>query len=56
MMKSAWGPELYDFAAWNAVQVEEVTLDYEQLLLDDVDSLEWDKELYSEFDGFELEM
>ena len=53
MMKSAWGPELYDFAAWNAAQVEEVTLDYEQFLLDDVDSLEWARELYLEFDGFE---
>ena len=40
MMKSAWGPELYDFAAWNAAQVEEVNLDYEQLLLDDIDSSE----------------
>ena len=57
MMKSAWGPELYDFAAWNAVQVEEVTLDYEHMLLEDVDCLEWDKELHSEWgDGFELEM
>jgi hypothetical protein len=43
MMKSAWGPELYDFAAWNTAQVEEVTLDYEQMLLDDIDSLEWGK-------------
>ena len=56
MMKSAWGPELYDFAAWNAAQVEEVNLDYEQLLLDDIDSLKWEKELYSEYDGFDLEM
>lgn len=56
MMKSAWGPELCDFAAWNAAQVEEVNLDYEQLLLDDIDSSEWEKELYSEYDGFDLEM
>lgn len=56
LMKSAWGPELYDFVAWNAAQVEEVTPDYEQLLLDDIDSMEWDKELHSEFDGFELEI
>ena len=54
-MKSAWGPELYDFVAWNAAQVEEVTLDYEQFLLDDVDSLEWVRELYLEFDEFELD-
>ena len=56
LMKSAWGPELYDFVAWNAAQVEEVMLDYEQLLLDNVDSMEWDKELHLEFDGFELEI
>ena len=29
IMGSAWGPELYDFAAWNAAKVEEVMLDYE---------------------------
>ena len=25
IMKSAWGSELYDMAAWNVAQVEEIT-------------------------------
>jgi hypothetical protein len=54
IMGSAWGPELYDFAAWNAAQVEEVLLDYEEMLLDDADAFEWEKEL--DFDDFELEL
>jgi len=44
IMNSAWGPELYDMAAWNASQVEEV-MDFEELLTEDVDCLAWDKEL-----------
>ena len=47
-MNSAWGPELYDMAAWNASQVEEV-MDFEELLAEDVDCLAWDKEL--DFNG-----
>ena len=54
IMESAWGPELYDFAAWNTAQVEEVLLDYEELLFDDIDAFEWEKEL--DFDNFELEL
>ena len=54
IMGSTWGPELYDFAAWNAAEVEEVMLDYEEMLLDDVDAFEWEKELDS--DSFELEL
>jgi len=46
-MGSAWGPELYDFAAWNTAQVEEILLDNQELLLDDVDAFEWEKELDS---------
>ena len=53
-MGSAWGPELYDFTAWNTAQVEEVLLNYQELLLDDVDAFEWEKEL--DFDSFELEL
>jgi len=46
IMKSAWGPDLYDMAAWNASQVEEVDgFDFMELLLDDVDCLAWDREL-----------
>ena len=51
---SAWGPELYDFAAWNTAQVEEVMLDYEEMLLDDANALEWENKL--DFDIFELEL
>ena len=44
--KSTWGSGLYDMAAWNAAQMEEVgLLDYEQMLVDDVDLKEWDKAL-----------
>ena len=54
ILGSAWGPELYDFAAWNAAQVEEIMLDYEEMLLDDVDAFKWEKELDS--DNYELEL
>ena len=54
ILGSVWGPELYDFAAWNAAQVEEVMLDYEEMLLDDVDAFKWEKELDS--DNYELEL
>ena len=44
VMKSAWGPDLYDLAAWNESQVEDVDLfDFEELLLNDTDGLAWDK-------------
>jgi len=46
IMKSAWGLQLYDFATWNATQVEETShFDYEQMLLKEVNCLEWDKEM-----------
>ena len=45
ILKSGWGPELYDMAAWNASQVEEVDhFNFEELLLDDIDGAAWDKE------------
>ena len=55
IMNSAWGPELYDKAAWNASQVEEV-MDFEELLTEDVDCLAWDKKLdfNMDLDTFEL--
>ena len=52
-MKSAWRLDLYDMAAWNASQVEEVDqpeFDFEELLLDDIDCVAWDKELDIEGD------
>lgn len=45
IMKSTWGPKLYDTAARNAAQVEEVSLlEFEQMLVDDFDMVEWDKD------------
>ena len=46
MMKSAWGKKIYDAAAWNAGQPEEVILlDFEQMLVDDSDMAQWDMDL-----------
>jgi hypothetical protein len=43
IMKSVWGPDLYDMAAWTASQVEEVEsqFDFEELLLEDEDLSAW---------------
>jgi hypothetical protein len=46
IMGSAWGPGLYDAAAWNSAQVEEVTsslLEFEEMLINDVDIVKWDE-------------
>jgi hypothetical protein len=41
MMGSAWGPGIYDAAAWNTMQVEEVNLlNFKEMLADDVDMIE----------------
>lgn len=38
IMKSVWGPDLYDIVAWTVSQVEEVEqFDFEKLLYDNVD-------------------
>lgn len=34
-MKSAWGPKIYDAAAWNSSQAETCLLDFEHLLIED---------------------
>ena len=52
-MKSAWGSELYDMAAWNAAQVEEITnlgFDFEEMLDDDVNLSVWDKDMEARFE------
>ena len=42
-MGSAWGPGIYDTAAWNATQIDEVNLlDFEEMLVDEVDMADWD--------------
>ena len=59
IMGSAWGPGLYDAAAWNVLQVEEVDLlKFEEMLVDDVDTVEWDKSVddMEWGDSFELEV
>ena len=44
IMKCAWSPKLYDVAAGNSAQVEEVDLpdfEFEQMLVDDDDIDKW---------------
>ena len=42
--KSAWGPDLYNMAAWNESQIEDVDLfDFKELLLDNTNGLAWNK-------------
>ena len=49
-MKSVWGLDLYDMAAWTASQVEEIEqFDFEELLLDDGDILAWAKDMEVEY-------
>jgi hypothetical protein len=58
-MGSAWGPRLYDAAAWNAMQVEEVDLlEFEEMLVDNADIVKWDKfdDDVAWGDSFELEV
>ena len=44
IMKSAWGPDLCDMAAWNSGQVEDVDIfDFEEMLAEDVDCAVWDE-------------
>jgi hypothetical protein len=46
IMKSAWGPGLYDQAVLNTSEVEEVSLmEFEEMLIEDADCLVWDQEL-----------
>ena len=47
IMKSTWGPDLYDMAAWNAAQVKKVDsmFDFEEMLANDNGCLEWEKEM-----------
>ena len=49
IMKLVWGPELYNMARWNNVQVEEMSIfDFEEMLVEDVDCVTWDKKLEQE--------
>ena len=48
IISSAWGNNLYDLVALNEAQVEEIEdiahlhLEYEQMLVDDVNASDWD--------------
>lgn len=46
IMNAAWGADLFDIAHSNKVQVDDVSLlDFEQMLVDDGNHMEWDKDL-----------
>ena len=56
-MKSAWGPNIYNAAAWNSAQVEEVGLaNFEEMLVDDLDVVEWDKALGTDWNQWDEEL
>jgi hypothetical protein len=45
IMKSAWGPNLYDMVVWNAADHEHINnFNFEEFLTNDVDSATWDQE------------
>ena len=51
-MKSAWGPDLYNMAAWDESQVTHIDLfEFKELLLDDTDGFPWDKEMEADLAG-----
>ena len=45
IMKSAWGPKIYDKAGWNSFQVETCLIDFEQLLIENDYMLQWEQDL-----------
>lgn len=57
IMKHAWGPNIYDVAAQNAAQVDEISLvDFEQMLIEEGDMNEWDKEDLEDQDNNDFEL
>ena len=53
VMGSAWGPDIYDMAAWSSSQEEEVDFfDFEEMLADDAEMVGWEKD--SEEDEIEI--
>ena len=45
-MKSAWGPDIYDMAAWNAAQSDNVaSFDFQEMLEEYEEFEAWDKDL-----------
>ena len=57
MMKSAWELDIYDAAAWNSAQGEEVGLaDFEEMLVDDFDADKWNEALGIDSDQWNLDI
>ena len=53
IMGSAWGPDIYDTAAWTSSQEEEADFfDFEAMLVDDAEMVAWEKDSEEE----EIEM
>ena len=53
VMGSAWGPDIYNMAAWTSSQEEEVDFfDFEEMLADDAEMVAWEKDS----DDNEIEM
>src|SRR5271168_380079 len=47
VMGSAWGPDIYDMAAWASSQPEEEEVDFfdfEEMLADDAEMVAWEKD------------
>ena len=56
IMKSAWGPKIYDAAALNSSQAESCNIfDFEQLLVEDGELEKWERELGDDSD-FDMEL
>ena len=48
---------IYDTAAWSSAQVEEVGLaNFEEMLVDDFDAVEWDKVLGTNWNQWDEEL
>ena len=50
IMKSVWGPKIYDQAAWNSSDIETYLHDFEELLVEEDNLLEWEKDVGGDSD------
>ena len=56
-MKHVWGPSIYDVAAQNAAQVDEINLiDFEQMLIEEGEMVDWDKEESEVWNNIDFEL
>ena len=56
IMKHAWGQNIYDVAAQNAAQVDEIDVDFEQMLIEDANMVKWDQEEAEVWNNIEFEL